>query len=141
MRSRRGADPDGRRRRAAARPAGAIANILQVLPDTDRLFVVIGDSPIERGWAKALRQDVEPFASRLEVEWSDALGFAAIQDRVAELPPGSAVFYGLMFVDAEGTPHEEFQALAALKDASAAPMFGLFDSQLGSGIVGGRSSP
>lgn len=120
---------------------GAIANILQVLPDTDRLFVVIGDSPIERGWAKALRQDVEPFASRLEVEWSDALGFAAIQDRVAELPPGSAVFYGLMFVDAEGTPHEEFQALAALKDASAAPMFGLFDSQLGSGIVGGPLIP
>ena len=120
---------------------GAIENILRVAPDTRRLFVVIGDSPIERVWAKALRRDLAPFASRLEVEWSDALGFAAIKDRAASLPPGSAVFYGLMFVDAEGTPHEEFQALADLKDASTAPMFGLFDTQLGSGIVGGPLLP
>lgn len=119
----------------------AMENILRLLPDTDRVFVVIGDSPLEQVWTKELRQAFEPVASRVHIEWSGDLGFDAIRSRVADLPRDSAVFYGLMFVDAEGVPHEEDQALFALNAASAAPMFGVFDSQLGKGVVGGPMLP
>lgn len=120
---------------------GAMESILDLLPDTRQVFVVIGDSPLEQGWEKELRGAFAPFASRVRLDWSSGLGFDAIRSRVADLPPHSAVFYGLMFVDADGVPHEEYQAVSELSAASAAPMFGVFDSQLGNGVVGGPMVP
>ncbi len=105
------------------------------------MFVVIGDSPLEQLWATELQQALEPFAARVQLEWSAGLGFDVILARVADLPRGSAVLFGLMFVDADGAAHEEDQALSALSAASAAPMFGFFDTQLGKGVVGGPMVP
>lgn len=121
--------------------AGAVENVLRLLPDTDRLFVVVGDSPLEHGWAKELEIASRPFASRMRLEWPGERGFDAILSTVATLPRGSAVMFGLMFVDADGVPHEEDRALSALKAASAAPMFGMFSTQLGDGVVGGPMLP
>src|SRR5262249_34053982 len=57
-------------------------------------------------------------------------------------PPGnSALFYDVMLVDAAGVPHEQDRALEVLRHDSNAPIFGLFDNQLGRGIVGGPFYP
>jgi signal transduction histidine kinase len=47
----------------------------------------------------------------------------------------------MMNVDAAGVPYEQQVALDALHDAANAPMFGLFEEQLGRGVVGGRMVP
>ncbi len=120
---------------------GAMEGMLQLLPETRQVFVIIGDSPLEQRWAKELQSAFEAFASRVRLEWSGDLGFDAIRSRAAAMPSNSAVFYGLMFVDADGVPHEEHEALSALSAASAAPMFGVFDTQLGNGVVGGPMLP
>jgi signal transduction histidine kinase len=57
--------------------------------------------------------------------------------RARELPPRSAIFYALLLVDAAGVPHSLQTALIDLHAAASAPIFGLFDHQLGRGIVGG----
>jgi signal transduction histidine kinase len=120
---------------------GAVEGILEVLPDTERVLVVAGASPLEAQWRRRLERELADTGPAIRVEWLEPLGFDGVLDRVAGLPPRSAVLYGLMLVDGEGVPHEEDAALAAIGAASAAPMFGLFDSQLGEGIVGGRLLP
>jgi signal transduction histidine kinase len=47
------------------------------------------------------------------------------------------VLYGLLLVDAVGVPHEHDAALASLYAAANAPIFGMFEDQVGKGIVGG----
>jgi PAS domain S-box-containing protein len=120
---------------------GLVENILDVLPQTTQLYVVLGASPLERFWQSELQRELEPFANRLAVTyWSD-LAFDEIQRQAALLPLGSAILYGLLLVDADGISHEQSQTLAALHSVANAPIFGVFDSDLGAGIVGGPLIP
>src|SRR6185369_7627929 len=52
-----------------------ILNILQLLPDTRRIAVVLGDSPLERFWVEALHRDYEGFANRINFDWFNKLPF------------------------------------------------------------------
>ncbi len=119
-------------------PAESVATILQVLPRTERLAIVIGTSPLERFWRQELARAFATHAERLQLEWLDGLSLAEIRGRVARLPPRSAVFFAMLLVDGAGVPHSQERALAAVRQASRAPVFGLFSTQLGQGVVGGR---
>jgi PAS domain S-box-containing protein len=116
---------------------GTMENILRVLPGTTHVVIVIGDSPLERFWAGELQRSLQPYASRVALVWFNTLPFAEILKRCATLPPHSAIFYALMSVDAAGVPHTEQLALARLHQSANAPLFGVFDTELGQGIVGG----
>jgi hypothetical protein len=41
-------------------------NILQVLPNTKDVIVVVGTSPIEKFWKEAIAKEVEPLANRIK---------------------------------------------------------------------------
>ncbi len=115
----------------------AIESILDLLPGTARIAVVIGDSPLERFWRVQAEREFAAFAGRVEFQWLDRLPLPAMRRAVAALPAKSAVLFGLLNVDAAGVGHEEHEGLAAIRSASSAPVFGLFQSELGRGIVGG----
>jgi signal transduction histidine kinase len=114
-----------------------VDNILQVLPDTQTVAVVVGDSPLERFWLAENRKELATFANRVRLEWLNDLSLEQMRQRVAALPPHSAVLYTLMITDAAGVPHERGAALASLAEVSAAPIFSLYESELGHGVVGG----
>jgi signal transduction histidine kinase len=122
-------------------PLAAAETILAVMPEVRQLLVVLGSSPLELYWREQAEQDLKPLEGRVSLDWTTGLPFEEILRRVAGLPPDAAVFYGLLLVDGEGIPLEEDRALVALSEASAAPVFGLFESQLGHGIVGARLLP
>jgi signal transduction histidine kinase len=115
----------------------AVENILQILPGTKRIFVVLGNSPLEQFWAQAVTEVLRRFDDRLTFELSTGLPYSEVLRRAAALPAGTVVLYGMMAVDAKGATFEEDRALIMLRAISAAPVFGLFDSQIGRGIVGG----
>lgn len=115
-------------------------NVLQLLPGTERVAVVIGNSELERFWLGELQRELAPFAGRVQFEWLNELSFAQIQARVAALPPRSAVLYGLFVIDAAGIPHERQDALAGLHAVANAPIFGVYEDELGKGVVGGPYS-
>lgn len=117
-----------------------LSALLRVLPETERLAVVLGGSPLERLWRVQLEREFAPFASRLSFAWLNDLSLPEMQRAVASLPPRSAVLYGALYVDAAGVPHED-EGLQAICAASRAPVFGLYGNQLGRGIVGGALIP
>jgi PAS domain S-box-containing protein len=111
--------------------------MLRVLPQTTNVAVVLGHSALERFWLAELRRQLQPFTNRVSLVWYHDLSFGEMLRRCAVLPPHSAIFYVLLAVDADGVPHLEERALARLHQVATAPIFGLHDTQLGRGIVGG----
>lgn len=119
---------------------GVVENILQLLPETQTIAVVSGATEFERLWLDQLKSELAPFTGRVKFEWLNELSLVQIQDRLAKLPPHSAVLHGRLTVDAAGVPYERLNALASLHAASNAPIFGLYEVELGNGVVGGPYS-
>jgi len=115
-------------------------NIFQLLPDTTTVAVVMGASRLEQFWLAELQREAAPFKGRASFQWLSDLSLEQLKERVASLPPHSAVLYGLLIVDAAGIPHERQDALAALHASANAPIFGLYENELGKGVVGGPYS-
>lgn len=115
-------------------------NIFQLLPDTTTVAVVLGASSQEQFWLKEAQRDSMAFSSRAKFLWFNDLTLEQMKEEVAKLPPHSAVLYGQLIIDAAGVVHERQDALTALHAASNAPIFGLFEGELGKGVVGGPYS-
>lgn len=115
----------------------AVDAMLRVLPRTRTIAVVTGATPLERYWRAELQREAAPLASRVDFVWFDALSLEQMRARVAALAADSAVFYGLLVVDAAGVPHERLEALTALRQVATVPIFSLFEGELGLGVVGG----
>jgi len=116
---------------------GAFKNILRVLPDTRKVVVIVGTSPIEQFWRAEIGRQVQPLADRVTFAWTNALSFEEILKQAAALPPHTAIFWELMLVDAAGVVHEGNTALARLHAVSKAPIFSYDESFFGGEIVGG----
>jgi PAS domain S-box-containing protein len=117
---------------------GFIEDILHLLPGTNRVSVVIGDSPLDRYWVEEMRQAWQVFHGKIEFTWFNELTLAAMRERVKAMPPHSAVVFALNDFNASGLPNEPGAALDALTKATSAPIFGFFEPELGHGVVGGR---
>jgi signal transduction histidine kinase len=115
----------------------AFEAILRVRPETDTIAIVLGATPLERLWHKEIERDTAFLGERVRLVWLDGLSLAQMKELVAALPRSAAVFYALLVVDAAGVPHERAEALAELKQRSKAPIFALFETELGRGVVGG----
>jgi signal transduction histidine kinase len=114
-----------------------VENILKVLPNTTNIAVVLGNSPNEQYWLEQLRAEFKPLENRVAFTWFNELSFEQMLQRVATLPPNTAIFFALLSVDAAGVPHEEGTAMARLSAVTNAPIFSYSDAFLGHGIVGG----
>lgn len=112
-------------------------NILQVLPNTENVMVVVGTSPIEKFWKETIAKEVEPLAGRIKLSWTDHLSFAEVLQNASKLPPRSAIFWELMIVDAAGVVHEGNAAIARLHAVASAPIFSYDESFFGGEMVGG----
>ncbi len=117
---------------------GFIEDILQIAPTTKNIAVVIGASAVEQYWAAAFRKEFEPFANRINFIWLDDLSLDQMLERTRELPPDSFIFLILLLRDATGVTHNADEALRRIHAVANAPINGIFQHQLGLGIVGGR---
>ncbi|MCA1360678.1 HAMP domain-containing histidine kinase [Bradyrhizobium sp. IC3069] len=115
----------------------AFDNILQVLPDTKSVAIVVGASPLERFWTEELKRELKPFAERIELVWYSDLSFEEILKRSSKLPSHTALFWGLMSVDAAGVVYESDWALRSLHAVANAPIFSYQEPFFGESTVGG----
>ena len=116
---------------------GAVKNILQVLPDTRNIVMIVGTSPVEKFWREEIAREIAPLADSVTFVWTDPLSFEEILKHAAALPPKTAIFWALMIVDAAGVGHQGNTAQARLHAVASAPVFSYEDSFFGADIVGG----
>jgi signal transduction histidine kinase len=117
--------------------AKQIENILQVLPQTSTIAIVLGNSPLEKFWVNELRQSYRPFTDRVTFKWLNELSADEMLEQVRRLPPNSAIYSATVRVDGVGVPQEEDRVLSRIHAIANAPVFTYIDSNFGNGIVGG----
>ena len=120
---------------------GIIDHILRLLPTTDHVAVVIGNSPNEKFWVEAISNELKPFTGRVTFTWLNELPFEDMLKRAAALPPRSVILFILMSVDAAGVSHEGKNVVNRLHAVANAPIFSWIDIDFDHGIVGGPLVP
>jgi ABC-type uncharacterized transport system substrate-binding protein len=119
-------------------PTPTLQLALRLHPDARRLVAIRGAYETESSWDKLVRDAVERLGGGLEVEYLSGLPTADVLQRVAALSRGTIVFTGGYFVDGAGNVFTStVQSIKLIAQASAVPVYGAYDSQLGTGIVGG----
>jgi len=116
----------------------AVAEMLRVADP--RHVIVVADMTQASGEtrvaaAKAAVARLQPHAT---VEYLLDLPLAELQERVANLPPESAIFYLPIFRDGAGEIFVPYEAVRRIAASANAPVFSAWDTLVGSGIVGGR---
>ena len=114
-----------------------VDDILQVLPQTKQVFMVMGSGPIGQLWRQEVENQFKRFHDRVTFVWSDDLSLAEILRRCANLPKHSAIFYFAFGTDASGAAYADERVLAELHATANAPLFGAHSVYLGTGVVGG----
>ena len=120
---------------------GIIDHILRLLPATDHVAVVIGNSPNEKSWVEPISNELKPFTGRVTFTWFNDLPFEDMLKRAAALPPRSAILFIYVSVDAAGVSQEGENVVNRLHAVANAPIFSWIDLDFGQGIVGGLLVP
>jgi PAS domain S-box-containing protein len=106
-------------------------------PRAGRLVVIGGTDSLDRRWLATARKVIEARNPKLEtVYWSD-LSYDALLTDVARLPDDTIVLLLTFFADSQGQRLIPRNVASAVATASAAPVYGFFETYLGTGIVGG----
>ena len=107
-------------------------------PDTKRVALIAGTAPNDVYSQQMFRNGLKPYAGKLELIDLTKLSMEDILTRVGSLPPHTIVLYSGIFRDGAGRIFVPREALSLISQAANAPVFGLYDTFLGYGIVGGR---
>jgi signal transduction histidine kinase len=118
--------------------AGTLELISWLHPDMKRVALIVGSSKMDKQWEQDAKQAFLPYEKKFDFIWLKGLPLRELTETVKTLPRSTGVLYLVQFGDREGTPQIPSLTAQALSDAANAPVFGLWDTLIGKGIVGGR---
>jgi signal transduction histidine kinase len=111
---------------------------LHLFPDTKHVFVVGGTSSFDRTVMFFTKDSLRSFAWKPEITYLTDMAMGDLVQRLHKLPEHSVVFYVSFFQDASnGKFLNATRALPMVASAANAPVFGMSDTYLGHGIIGG----
>ena len=117
---------------------GILDFALRVKPGTKHVALVGGTAPNDIYSERLFRKGLDPYLEKLELIDLSKLPMQEILTRIATLPPDTIVLYAGISRDGKGQGFVPREALLIISRATNAPVFGLYDSFMGYGIVGGR---
>ena len=115
-----------------------VAAARQLQPGARRLVVVGGAAPQDRIFTEDIRRDLARSQDALETSYLEGLPLEAVREALASLPPDTIVLLGSILRDGNRRTYSGRESLRILAPASRAPLYGLFETGIGHGIVGGR---
>ncbi|MBN1548291.1 MAG: PAS domain S-box protein [Syntrophaceae bacterium] len=116
---------------------GTIEIALKLVPKAQRVYVVGGVHPVDKWLENMARQDFRTLEGRLEFRYLSTLPLEEIVATVSRAPSDSIVFTTAFAKDVTGKHQTMVEVSQQLARVSNAPVFGLLDTLLGHGIVGG----
>jgi len=120
-------------------PAKTIEAALRLFPETRHVLIVGGTTAFDRMAISITRAGIASLAAKLDFVYMTDLEMNDLLKRLQQLPKQTVVLYISFFQDAAG--HKFINATGALPmvaKASNAPVFGISDTYLGNGILGGN---
>ena len=98
---------------------------LRLQPDTTRVIVPVGTSSIEKMWAEDTRKLLQPYESRVAIDYLGDLSIDEMLSRLRHLEPHSIVlFSSVFFYDAAGDYFLPEETLERVSAAASVPVYG-----------------
>ena len=116
---------------------GVLDEALRLRPGTKHAALVAGTAPIDAYTAQLFRETLKRYTGKLDLIDLTRLPLQETLARVGSLPPDTMVLYASIAKDGAGENFVGREVLSLIARAAHAPVFGLYDTYMGFGIVGG----
>lgn len=107
-------------------------------PAATKAVVVFGSAEFDKGWEKTARAELGDRYLGFDVSYMTGLSLDGFAQSLSQLPPDTAVLLLSIFQDSEGRKFLPVNVAAKLAPASAAPVYCVYDTHVGRGVVGGH---
>jgi signal transduction histidine kinase len=121
--------------------AGTLELMTRLQPDMRQVALIVGSSRLDASWEQDVRTALRPFESRFEFIWLRGLPLPELIKSVKALPSHTAILFVIQFGDRDGVSYVPRKVAQAVSEAASVPVYGLWDTLIGAGIVGGRLMP
>jgi signal transduction histidine kinase len=118
--------------------AGMMDSAFRMRPGTKHVALVAGTSTNDAHGEKIFRKGLDPYTKKIDLIDLTKRPMEETLARVGSLPSDTIVLFSAFFADGTGKSFVPREALVLISRAANAPVFGLYESYLGYGIVGGR---
>ena len=116
---------------------GTLRAALDIYPQAEHLVVMCGAADSDKDVRDLVSPVVLQYEDSLDVDYLVGLPLPELLDRVAGVDPHSVVLILVYDKDASGNDYVTREVVEKVSDVCPAPIFGLWDTLLGHGIVGG----
>jgi len=117
--------------------SGTLELTLKLVPKAKLVYVVSGVHSLDRWLESKAREDFKGLETSLDFRYLSDMPLDEILATLSEAPPRSIVLVTAFQKDVAGEIFTTVKVSEKLSQASSAPVFGLLDTMLGHGIVGG----
>lgn len=116
---------------------GTVELVLELQPNTRQLALVVGSGPLDALVEARARRDLKIFQNKMTFIWLRGKPLSELLAAVEQLPPDTPILYLVQLLNRNGKSHFPFYT-KRLYGVANAPIYGLWDTLIGQGIVGGR---
>jgi formate hydrogenlyase transcriptional activator len=110
---------------------------VRLQPRARRIVVVSGTSPYDQNWLRRAREALRAYEGRFEVSYWTDQSLEQLLKSLRQLPADAIVLYLAFSDDGSGHTYAPADIARQIVVASAAPVYGVLETYLGQGIVGG----
>ena len=119
-------------------PGKTLEAAMRLFPNARHVFVVGGTSVYDRVVMAATKEFFSALQTKMEFSYLTDMEMGKLLEELKRLPADAVVFYTSFFQDSAGNKFlNATKALPMIASAANAPVFGMSDTYLGHGIVGG----
>jgi signal transduction histidine kinase len=119
-------------------PGKTVDAALMLFPQTRNIYVVGGTTAYDRVTEQIIKTKLDSYQGSLTFTYLTNLEMNALLDTLRRLPAQSIVLYTSFWRDGAGNQFiNATVALPLISKASNAPVFGMSDTYIGNGVVGG----
>jgi PAS domain S-box-containing protein len=112
-----------------------------IRPEVRRILVVTGAAEFDKVREQEAKNQIDPYRQKFDFEFSHGEDLESLKNRLSRLSDDTLVFYISYFKSPDGrftVPQEVARELSA---ASSVPVACVFDTYLGTGVLGGPVMP
>ena len=115
-----------------------IKNILRLLPETQTIALISGNSPNARFWVNEQKRVLGPLlGNKVKLIFFYEQPFEEILKEIANLPPHSAIFFQMLVVGGASAMSGDKEPLKRIEEVGTAPIFSFDETFFTGAVVGG----
>jgi signal transduction histidine kinase len=118
--------------------SGTVELMSRLHPDMRRIVLIVGSSHVDALREQEASKVLQQFESRFEFTWLRGIPLSQLTETVRALPPHTVILYVFQNTDLNGVSYVSPSFVQAVSEAANVPVYGLWDTLIGSGMVGGR---